>query len=29
MPAIHTNIITAHQAMPLSDWTTGGVKTKR
>ena len=28
MPAIHTKIITAHQAMPFNDWTTGWVKTK-
>ena len=28
MPAIHTKTITAHQAMPFSDWMTGGVKTK-
>ncbi len=28
MPAIITNSITAHQAMPFSDWTTAGVNTK-
>ena len=28
MPAIITNSITAHQAMPFSDWITAGVKTK-
>ena len=28
IPAIHTKSITAHQAMPFSDWITGGVKTK-
>ena len=28
MPAIQTNSITAHQAMPLSDWITAGLKTK-
>ena len=28
MPAIQTNTITAHQAMPLSNWITWGLKTK-
>ena len=27
MPAIITNSITAHHAMPLSDWITAGLKT--
>ena len=29
MPAIHTNTLTAHHAMPVSDWVTGVLSTKR
>ena len=28
MPAMQTKSITAHQAIPFSDWITGGAKTK-